>query len=65
MTDRHARFAGPSTSYVVNGPHVEATNTFDAPDAVGVTERSFTTDGATVNVALEPHSLTALVLDVA
>ena len=62
---QNARFAGPATSYVVNGPDVKATNTFDAPDTVGVTERSFTADGATLNVTLEPHSVTALVLDLA
>jgi alpha-L-arabinofuranosidase len=62
---QHARFAGPATSYLVNGPHVKATNTFDAPDTVGVTERAFTADGATLTVTLEPHSLTALVFDVA
>jgi alpha-L-arabinofuranosidase len=62
---QHARFAGPATSYVVNGPHVKATNTFDAPDTVGVTERSFTADGSALTLTLEPHSVTALVFDVA
>jgi alpha-L-arabinofuranosidase len=62
---QHGRFAGPATSYVVNGPHVKATNTFDAPDTVGGNERSFTANGTTLTVTLEPHSVTALVLGVA
>jgi alpha-L-arabinofuranosidase len=59
-----ARLAGPVTASVVNGPHVKASNTFDSPTAVGVTERSLTTTGPALEFTLEPHSVTALVLDI-
>ena len=59
-----ARFAGPVTEYVINGPDIKATNTFAAPDTVGLREQTFTAEGHTLDVTLEPHSVTALVVDI-
>ena len=59
-----ARFAGPVTEYLINGPDIKATNTFAAPDTVGLREQTFTAEGHTLDVTLEPHSVTALVVDI-
>ena len=60
-----ARFNGPVKAYVINGPDIKAVNTFDTPDQVGVREQTLTADGHTLSLTLEPHSVTALVCDVA
>jgi alpha-L-arabinofuranosidase len=65
-----ARFAGPVAVSVVNGPDVKATNTFEAPDTVGVRESTLEASaldagGDRLHVTLEPHSVTALVCDLA
>jgi alpha-L-arabinofuranosidase len=52
-------------AYVVNGPDIKAENTFAAPDRVGVRTQNLSADGRTFTLALEPHSLTALVFDLA
>jgi alpha-L-arabinofuranosidase len=62
---QRGRFAGPGVRYVINGPDVKATNTFDAPDSVGVRESALAADGDTLQLTLEPHSVNAVVLDIA
>jgi alpha-N-arabinofuranosidase len=59
------RFNGTVRAYVINGPDVKASNTFDTPDQVGVRKQTLQADGHTFNLTLEPHSVTALVCDVA
>ncbi len=61
----NARFAGPVTSHVVNGPGVKASNTFETPGSVGVREHSLAATGRSLTFMLEPHSVTALVCDIA
>jgi alpha-L-arabinofuranosidase len=50
---------------VINGPDVKATNTFETPDQVGVRRQRVEAGGSTLTLELEPHSVTALVIDVA
>ena len=56
-------FAGAGKAYVVNGPDIKAENTFDTPDRVGTREADVQADGNTFTTTLEPHSFTALVLE--
>ena len=56
-------FTGSGKAYVVNGPDIKATNTFDAPHQVGTTEATVQTEGKRFMTTLEPHSFTALVLE--
>ena len=60
----HGRFRGPVKAYVVNGPHVKASNTFDQPDAVAVSEQQHAATTRRLGPTLEPHSLTAPVFGV-
>lgn len=62
---QQATFAGPGTLSVVNGPDIKAANTFEEPDAVGVSRRSVSASGSKFSLSLEPHSFTTLVLDLA
>ncbi|UCH26350.1 MAG: hypothetical protein JSV66_01485 [Trueperaceae bacterium] len=57
------RFAGPVRSYVVNGPDIKATNTFEAPEQVTTRQESLTAQGGSFTGSFEPHSVTALVFD--
>jgi alpha-N-arabinofuranosidase len=59
------RFAGNAKSFVVNGPDIKAENTFDTPDKVSTRESSVEATGSSLTLTLEPHSFTAVVLDVA
>lgn len=63
LTD--ARFAGPVEAHVVNGPDIKATNTFDDPNNVSTRRGSLTAAGQTFTHMFEPHSVTALVFDLA
>jgi alpha-L-arabinofuranosidase len=58
------RFAGNVQAYIVNGPNVKSENTFASPSNVCTKEQSYTADGTSFTVTLEPHSFTALVFDV-
>ena len=60
-----ARFAGPVEAHVVNGPDIKATNTFDHPETVVTRRASLTAEGRAFTHAFEPHSVTALVFDLA
>jgi alpha-N-arabinofuranosidase len=59
------RFAGPVQSYVVNGPDIKAVNTFDDPHRVVSHKSDHQADGTSFDVTFEPHSVTALVFDLA
>ena len=59
------RFAGPVQCHVVNGPDVKAQNTFEAPDTVRPHRTTLTAEGRTWTYTFEPHSVSALVFEVA
>jgi alpha-N-arabinofuranosidase len=52
---------GKVTAFTVNGPDIKAENTFAEPDRVATRETTFHAKGHTLDVTLEPHSVTALV----
>ncbi|MFU8888231.1 MAG: alpha-N-arabinofuranosidase [Trueperaceae bacterium] len=62
---QRGRFAAEGELHVINGPDIKAANTFDRPDAVGVRRSRVAAGGTALDLALEPHSVTALVIDVA
>ena len=62
---QRGRFADAGDLHVINGPDIKAANTFEAPDQVGVRSSRVEAGGDTLTLELEPHSVTALVIDVA
>ena len=58
------RLAGPARLSVLNGPGLDAVNDFDTPDAVGLRRETLPTQERRLICALEPHSVTALELEV-
>jgi alpha-N-arabinofuranosidase len=54
-------FSGEATVYTVNGPDIKATNTFTAPQQVTTKETARKASGDTLDIILEPHSVTALI----
>ena len=61
LHDSH--FTGNAMSYIVNGPDIKAENTQDTPDQVHTKESSISAQGSSFTFTLEPHSFTALVLN--
>ena len=59
------QFAGNGQVFVINGADVKTTNTFDAPDGVTTREDTLQAGGAAATYTFEPHSVTALVFDLA
>lgn len=57
---RGAEFAGDATVRQVTGPHPLATNEWDTPDTVGLTERSVPASGPVLKLTLPPCSVTQL-----
>lgn len=55
-----AEVDGTMIVHEVNGPDPEATNTFEAPDAVTVRRHEQAVKGAGIEVAFPPHSFTTL-----
>jgi alpha-N-arabinofuranosidase len=55
-----AEAAGPAAVAEVNGPAVSATNSFEAPDRVGVRERRVDVAGRRFEYAFPAHSVTVL-----
>ncbi len=53
-------FEGNAHAWEVNGPDVSAVNSFERPDAVGVTERTVRADGQRLEHTFPAHSLTVL-----
>lgn len=62
---QRGRFADAGELHVINGPDVKAANTFATPNQVGVHTARVEAGGSTLTLELEPHSVTALVIDVA
>jgi alpha-L-arabinofuranosidase len=59
------RFKGRVQSYTVNGNNVKDTNTFKSPNKVVTKEKTLKAKGTSFTTALEPHSFTAFVFDLA
>ncbi len=59
------RFKDSVKAIIINGVDLKAENTFDTPDRVGVNEAPLTASGQTLAVTFEPHSVTALVGEIA
>ncbi len=59
------RFKGKVQSYTVNGNSVKDTNTFKSPNKVVTKEKTLKAKGTSFTTALEPHSFTAFVFDLA
>jgi alpha-N-arabinofuranosidase len=51
--------------YTVNGQEIKAENTFDMPDRVKTTEGEISAKNHALEYAFEPHSVTALLCDIA
>jgi alpha-L-arabinofuranosidase len=62
---QRGRFADHGELHVINGPDIKATNTFADPEAVGRRSLSVAAGGTDLTLELEPHSITALLVDVA
>jgi alpha-N-arabinofuranosidase len=60
-----ACLSGSGRASVINGPGIKAENTFERPEEVGVREFSLELQGTSATVALEPHSVTVLELELA
>jgi alpha-L-arabinofuranosidase len=60
-----AEFKGEVSVYTINGLDIKAENTFETPDNIQVKENRITARNHTLNFSFEPHSITALVSDIA
>ena len=59
------QFAGSGQAFVINGADIKTINTFDAPDGVTIREDTLQANGTAATYTFEPHSVTALVFDLA
>ena len=59
------QFAGSGQAFVINGADIKTMNTFDAPDGVTTREDTLQANGTAATYTFEPHSVTALVFDLA
>ena len=59
-----ATFAGAASAWEVNGPDVDATNSFETPRAVDVRERKLEARGTSLALTAPAHSVTMLRVDV-
>lgn len=57
-------FTGDATVFVINGPDIEAENSFEKPDEVGPTQYSVETKERSLTFSFEPHSVTAMVFGI-
>ncbi len=55
----------PVKAFVVNGQDIKAENTFSTPDMVKTTESEISAGDRNLEYAFEPHSVTALLCDIA
>jgi len=62
---QRGRFADAGELRIINGPDIKATNTAAQPDAVGVRSSRIEAGGTSLTVDLEPHSVSALLIDLA
>ncbi len=58
------KFADKATVFVINGPDIEAENSFEKPDEVVPTQYSVETNETSVTFSFEPHSVTAMVFGI-
>jgi len=58
------QFAGGGEIAIVNGRDIKVENTFESPDNVTTTRAPLAASGSTLDVTLQPHSVTALLLDI-
>ena len=58
------QFAESIKVSVVNGPDINAENTFDKPNQVGIQESTLKTSGKSFIYSFEPHSVTALICSI-
>jgi len=61
---QQGHLGGQATLYIVNGPDIKSTNTFDAPEIVGTRKQQLAADGAMLRLTLEPHAITAVTFQV-
>jgi alpha-L-arabinofuranosidase len=59
-----AIFKGPVTVNTINGPDIKAENTFAKPHCITTSETSVNAKGHTLDIVLEPHSVTALIASI-
>lgn len=57
-------FAGSGQVHVINGSSIKVENTFETPDQVTARSESLAAAGNTLTLTLEPHSVTAVLLDI-
>ena len=58
-------FAGSAQMFVINGADIKTENTFEAPDGVTTRQARIDASGDTLRLTLEPHSVTAVLLEIA
>lgn len=58
------QFTGGGHVYVVNGQDIKAENTFESPDNVTTGHDTLAASGNALALTLQPHSVTALLLDI-
>lgn len=61
---QRGRFAASGELRIINGPDIKATNTMAQPNAVGVRSSRVDAGGTSLTLDLEPHSVSALLIDV-
>ena len=57
-------FTDKAEIYVINGPEIEAENSFEKPDEVVPTQYSVETKDTSVTFSFEPHSVTVIVFKI-
>jgi alpha-L-arabinofuranosidase len=57
------RFKGKVEVFIINGPDIDAENTFRVPGKVTTRESAVPAKGNTLDITFEPHSVTALVVE--
>jgi alpha-N-arabinofuranosidase len=57
-------FTGNGEMYVVNGADIKVENTFESPDQVTARSVPLIVTGNTLTLTIEPHSVTAVLLDI-
>jgi alpha-L-arabinofuranosidase len=62
---QRGRFADQGELRIINGPDIKATNTMANPNAVGVRSSHVSAGGTSLTLELEPHSVSALLIDLA
>ena len=61
----NGEFGGDAKTYIVNGPDIKAENTFETPEEVRINERKLIPRGKVLKYVFGPHTVAALVCDIA